>query len=151
MNQNNEPDVNPDSETTKASIRQPVVKAIVLAVGWISVALGFLGIFLPVLPTTPFLLLAAACFIRTSPRFYHWLISHPHMGKYVIYYLDGKGIPFKAKVYTLTLMWITLITTAFILVPKTTLQIILPITGTAVSIYILRLPNLEIRQPSDQD
>jgi len=131
-------------------IRQPIMKALVFALGWISVVLGVIGIFLPVLPTTPFLLLAAACFVRTSPRFYHWLISHPRLGKYVIYYLDGKGIPLKAKIYTLAIMWTTLLTTAFILVPRTTVQVILPMIGIGTSIYILQLPNLEISGNSDK-
>ena len=126
------------------------MKALVFALGWISVVLGVIGIFLPVLPTTPFLLLAAACFVRTSPRFYHWLISHPRLGKYVIYYLDGKGIPLKAKIYTLAIMWTTLLTTAFILVPRTTVQVILPMIGIGTSIYILQLPNLEISGNSDK-
>ena len=129
-------------ETNK--IRQPVIRLLVFSLGWISVVLGVAGIFLPVLPTTPFLLLAAACFLRTSPRFYHWLISHPRLGKYVIYYLDGKGIPLKAKVYTLILMWSTLLTTAFVLVPRVSVQIILPIVGLSVSLYLLRLPTLDI-------
>jgi len=100
----------------KKAIRQPLLRALVLGCGWLSVLLGVLGIFLPLLPTTPFLLLAAACFLRTSPRFYLWLIRHPKLGRYVIYYLDGKGIPLRAKIYTLLLMWSTMLLTAFVLV-----------------------------------
>ena len=66
---------------------------------WLGVALGVIGIFLPVLPTTPFLLLAAACFARSSPRFYHWLVDHPRIGPWIRDYLQGNGIPFKGKVY----------------------------------------------------
>ena len=134
---------------TRAVIRQPLLRSLVFACGWLSVALGVAGIFLPVLPTTPFLLLAAACFIRTSPRFYQWLIEHPHLGKYVIYYLDGKGMPKKAKIYTLLLMWSTMLLTAFVLTDHTMLKILLPLIGLGVSIYILRLPTLVIRNDKD--
>src|SRR5690554_5891560 len=72
-------------------VTNPVLRVLLLAVGFLSIALGVLGIFLPVLPTTPFLLLAAACFIRTSPKFYDWLVGHPKLGKYVVYYLDGRA------------------------------------------------------------
>lgn len=126
----------------KKAIRQPLLRALVLACGWLSVVLGVLGIFLPLLPTTPFLLLAAACFLRTSPRFYLWLIQHPKLGRYVIYYLDGKGIPGRAKIYTLLLMWSTLLLTAFVLVDRLPVKIILPAVGVLVSIYILRQPTL---------
>lgn len=127
------------------SITNPVIKALVLGVGWLCVVLGFLGVFLPVLPTTPFLLLAAACFVRTSPKFYQWLVEHPRMGKYLVYYLDGQGMPLRAKIYTLVLMWSMLLLTTFVLVNRPMLHYLLPAIGVGVSIYILRLPTLKVR------
>ena len=66
--------------------------------GCLAVVLGILGIFLPLLPTTPFLLLAAACFFRSSPRLYNWLISHKRMGPYIRNFREHRAIPLKAKV-----------------------------------------------------
>ena len=80
---------------------------ICLAVGVIAVVLGVIGIFLPMWPTTPFLLLAAACFVRSSERLYTWLIEHRRLGCYVRDYMSGKGIPLRAKQVSLTLMWVT--------------------------------------------
>ena len=64
--------------------RNPVIRYVLLAIGWLSVALGVIGIFLPVLPTTPFLLLAAACFMRSSKRFYLWLVNHRQLGPWIV-------------------------------------------------------------------
>jgi len=130
--------------------RHPAVRLLVLFVGWLSVALGFIGIFLPVLPTTPFLLLAAACFVRTSPKFYQWLIDHPRLGKYLVYYLDGQGMPMKAKIYTLILMWTMLLLTAFVIVKRPMLYYLLPAIGVGVSIYIMRLPTLAVIKPNSE-
>jgi uncharacterized membrane protein YbaN (DUF454 family) len=130
------------SPAQRALIRHPLLRSVVFACGWLCVVLGVAGIFLPVLPTTPFLLLAAACFVRTSPRFYPWLVEHPHLGKYVVYYIDGKGMPKKAKIYTLLLIWSTMLLTAFVFTDRLLLKILLPLIGVAVSIYILRLPTL---------
>lgn len=143
-------DTEPTDIAMRAVIRQPLLRSLVFACGWLSVVLGVAGIFLPVLPTTPFLLLAAACFIRTSPKFYRWLVEHPHLGKYLIYYLDGKGMPAKAKVYTLLLMWTTMLLTAFVLTDRTMLKILLPLIGLGVSIYILRLPTLVLRNNAQE-
>jgi len=126
------------------TVRNPLIRYLLIVVGWLSVALGFVGIFLPVLPTTPFLLLAAACFVRTSPGFYQWLVEHPRLGRYLVYYLDGQGMPLKAKFYTLALMWSMLLLTAFVILERPMLHYILPFVGVCVSIYILRLPTLKI-------
>lgn len=125
-------------------VANPLLRMLLFSLGWFSVVLGVLGIFLPVLPTTPFLLLAAACFVRTSPKFYNWLVAHPKLGKYVVYYLDGKGIPKKAKVYTLTVLWFTMLLTSFVLLDSQIVRVILPCIGLLVSIYILRQPTLEL-------
>jgi uncharacterized membrane protein YbaN (DUF454 family) len=116
---------------------------LLLCVGWLSVALGVIGIFLPVLPTTPFLLLAAWCFMRTSPRFYNWLISHPKLGKYLVYYLEGKGIPLKAKVYSIVLMAMGMGFTIY-WVPLIEIKILLPLVGVLVALYIVRQPTLAL-------
>lgn len=78
--------------------------------GCLAVVLGILGIFLPLLPTTPFLLLAAACFFRSSPRLYNWLISHKRMGPYIRNFREHRAIPLKAKVISVSMVWITMLT-----------------------------------------
>lgn len=123
--------------------RHRSVRYLLLAIGWLSVALGVLGIFLPVLPTTPFLLLAAACFMRSSQRFYLWLVEHPRLGPWVVPYLHGQGIPRKAKVYALGLMWTSIAVSCYI-VPLIWARLFMLTSAVLVSIYILRqktLPN----------
>lgn len=123
--------------------RHRSVRYALLAVGWLSVALGVIGIFLPVLPTTPFLLLAAACFVRSSRRFYLWLVMHPRLGPWIRDYLDGQGIPRKAKVYALSLMWASIAFSCY-LVPMFWARVFMLTSAVLVSIYILRqktLPN----------
>lgn len=134
----------------KKVIQNPLLRQLVFGFGCFSVFLGVIGIFLPVMPTTPFLLLAAACFMRTSPKFYRWLVEHPKLGKYVLYYLNGKGIPLKAKVYALVTMWFTISVSAFILLDSQIVRIILPSIGLLVSIYIMRQPTLELKSSSSK-
>jgi len=83
------------------------VRYICLVVGAVSLVLGVIGMFLPMWPTTPFLLLAAACFVRSSERLYMWLIEHERLGCYVRDYMSGRGIPCRAKVVALGTMWVT--------------------------------------------
>lgn len=78
-----------------------------LAVGTLSLAAGIVGVFVPIWPTTPFLLLAAACYIRSSERLYRWLLDHRHLGSYVRDFVSGAGVPLRAKIIALSLMWVT--------------------------------------------
>lgn len=118
--------------------RNPLVRYLLLAVGWLSVALGFIGIFVPVLPTTPFLLLAAACFVRSSRRFYDWLVMHPRLGPWFRDYLEGNGIPLKGKVYAIGTMWLSIAISCW-LVPLLWARIGMLTSATLVTLYILHL------------
>jgi hypothetical protein len=123
--------------------RNPLIRYALLALGWLCVALGVIGIFLPILPTTPFLLLAAACFVRSSKRFYLWLVLHPRLGPWVRDYLEGQGIPLKAKVYSIALMWLSIALSCY-LVPLFWARAFMLTSAVLVSIYILKqktLPN----------
>ncbi|MFI8740354.1 YbaN family protein [Stutzerimonas zhaodongensis] len=124
--------------------RNPVARYVLLVIGWLSVTLGIIGIFLPVLPTTPFLLLAAACFVRSSRRFYDWLVTHPRLGPWFCDYLEGKGIPLKGKVYAITTMWISIGVSCW-LVPMFWARIGMLTSATLVSLYILRMKTIPAR------
>ncbi|MNV78120.1 Inner membrane protein YbaN [compost metagenome] len=124
--------------------RHPALRMVLLVIGWLSVALGVIGIFVPVLPTTPFLLLAAACFVRSSRRFYLWLVEHPRLGPWIRDYLEGQGIPLKGKVYALVLMWTSIGLSCF-LVPLPWARGFMLTSAVLVSIYILRQKTLRNR------
>jgi len=124
--------------------RHRSVRYALLAVGWLSVVLGVIGIFVPVLPTTPFLLLAAACFVRSSRRFYLWLVNHPRLGPWIRDYLEGNGIPLKGKVYALGLMWASIGLSCY-LVPLPWARAFMLTSAVLVSLYILRQKTLPSR------
>jgi hypothetical protein len=87
---------------------QKLVKSLFLIIGISSLVLGFIGIFLPVLPTTPFILLAAYCFAKSSERFHRYIMKHKLFGRMVSDFYERKIIPVKTKIVALTLMWATL-------------------------------------------
>lgn len=104
--------------------------------------LGIVGVFLPLLPTTPFFLLAAACYARSSKRFYNWLLNNRWFGKYVKSYRERKGVPLSVKVPTIFLLWSTITLSAFFVVDNTLLRLILFLIATGVSIHVLSIPTL---------
>lgn len=119
-----------------------IVRWLWIIAGSISLALGIIGIFLPLLPTTPFLLLTAACYARGSERLHNWLLNNKLFGKYIRNYREGKGIPARSKVLALPLLWLTIGFSIFYVIPILIVQIILLAIATLVSIYIISLPTL---------
>lgn len=117
-----------------------MIRQALIVAGTIFVGLGILGIFIPVLPTTPFLLLAAACYARSSERFYHWLLSHRWFGNYIKTYREGKGIPLRAKAISISLVWLTILSSVLFIVHPLLARIILIVIAAGVTLYLLSLP-----------
>ena len=121
--------------------RSAALRALFVALGTLFLAIGIVGIFVPLLPTTPFLLLASACYLRGSERMHRWLLSHGRLGAYIRAYEEGRGIPLRAKVLALTMMWAS-IGYAVYRFAYPWLQAALLLVAAGVTVYLLRLPTL---------
>lgn len=113
-----------------------LLKAFLIVIGFIAVGLGILGMFLPILPTTPFLLLAAACFAKSSNRFYHWLLNNKWFGSYIKNYREGKVIPLKIKIMALVFLWSTILLSTIFFLDNIYVRIVLLLIALAVTIHI---------------
>jgi tRNA (uracil-5-)-methyltransferase TRM9 len=111
-------------------------KRLLIVAGTTSTAIGILGIFVPILPTTPFLLLAAACYMRSSERFYRWLLHNRIFGTYIRNYIEGKGMSLTAKLFTISLLWAGIGTTIGIVIQNLAIRIVLAIVATGVTVHI---------------
>ena len=124
-------------------ISDRLIRGVLVLAGTCFLALGILGVFLPLLPTTPFLLLAAACYARSSKRFYNWLLNNRWFGSYIKNYHEGRGISLKLKVITLALLWGTITYSAFFVVDALYWRIILLVIAVGVTIHILKTRTLK--------
>jgi len=104
---------------------------------------GIIGIFLPILPTTPFLLLAAACYARSSQRFYHWLMNNKLFGNYIRNYHEGKGVPLSFKIFTISLLWFTILTSIYFVINNFWIEILLILIAIGVTIHISTIKKYE--------
>ncbi len=119
------------------------MKVFYVIIGSIALALGVLGIFLPILPTTPFLLLAAALYFRGSPELYEWLIRQKHLGPYILNFRENKAIPLRAKIISVTLIWTTILYCVFFIAPFFLLKILLILLAIGISWHILSFRTLK--------
>ena len=117
-----------------------VTRSFLLVLGWLSVFFAVLGIFLPVLPTVPLLLLALACFARSSEKFYDWLINHNRLGPIVRPYLENEGLPPGVKLKAITLIWLSIGISILFFVPLFWVKMMLLLIALGVTGYILRMP-----------
>ena len=142
-----------EKNTFKAKCKEQgkkLVRTLWFIAGTICVVLGAIGIVLPILPTTPFLLAAAACYYKSSERMHRWLLNNKWFGEYIRNYTEGKGLTMKTKITALTVLWITIIfSTVFMLDRLLPAQLVLPMqiimiaVAIAVSAHILRLPTFK--------
>lgn len=126
------------NESEKFAIRKWLLNII----GIFFVGLAFAGIFIPLLPTTPFLLLAAGCFMKSSKRLYNWLVTHKWFGNYIRNYREHKAIPKRTKIATLILLWGTIGYTSFAVLTSWVIRFILMIVAIGVTVHILRIKTL---------
>lgn len=110
--------------------------------GILSLGLGILGVFLPLLPTTPFLLLAAGCFMRSSERLYRWLINHRWFGAYIRNYREYGAITRRAKIGTVVLLWGTIGYTALGILSSLPLRLLLLLVAVGVTAHVLHMKTL---------
>lgn len=118
------------------------VKILLIISGTLLVGLAVLGIFLPLLPTTPLLLLAAVCYARSSAKLYNWLLTNKYFGNYIKNYREGKGIPLKAKIISISLLILTIGYSAIFVIHIVWIKICLFLIAIGVSTHILSYPTL---------
>ncbi len=112
-------------------------KAILIFAGTLFVALGVLGIFLPLMPTTVFLLMAAYCYSRSSERFHSWLLNNRWLGGYIRNYRSGGGMSVRQKASTLSLLWASMGFSIWIISAKLWVSLLLAAIALGVTIHIL--------------
>jgi uncharacterized membrane protein YbaN (DUF454 family) len=117
-------------------MRTVVKRRLLVGAGTLSTGLGIIGIFVPILPTTPFLLLAAACYVRSSQRFYRWLTNNRIFGAYVRNYIEGRGMPVRIKIFTILLLWLTIGLTITFAVQNIAVRIVLVCVAIGVTTHI---------------
>jgi len=118
-----------------------MIRILLIFLGTLALGLGILGIFVPGLPTTPFLLLTAGLYIRSSERLHRWVVSNPVLGKYITDFEEKKGLSRKQKAWSLLLMWVMILSSVLFFINSTPLRILvlaLGLTGTGVMLLGLR-------------
>ena len=127
-------------ENMNEGLSARVKKGFYILLGTLSLVLGFLGLFLPVLPTTPLVILAAACYFRGSERLYNWILESKLFGETIQNYRAGRGLTRNTKIRALSLMWIVIMLSVLLFVQNNLIQFSMIAIAAGVSAYIIRLP-----------
>ncbi len=128
------------TESVDGSFSLRMKKGFYVVLGTIALALGFIGIFLPVIPTTPLVLLAAACYMRGSERLHGWLLESKWFGETIRTYQAGQGLRKATKVRAIGLMWIVITISAVFYVDSLPVRVVMFGTAILVTRYLLGLP-----------
>lgn len=112
--------------------------------GALFVVLGVAGLFLPVLPTTPFLLLAAACFARASSRVYNWLLNHRVLGPIILEWRHHRSMPYRAKRVALLLIVLSFSVSILFFVPYWQARLAMAVGGVILFVWVSRIPSRDV-------
>jgi uncharacterized protein len=123
-----------------AAMTHRLFRGILVVCGTLSVGLGVVGIFVPLMPTTVFLLLAAGCYARSSDRYYQRLIRNRWLGSYIRNSREGRGMTRRHKTVTLLMLWVGIGATAVLSVDAWWLRLLLLLTAAAVTAHVVKLP-----------
>jgi uncharacterized membrane protein YbaN (DUF454 family) len=116
-----------------------IVRIVLLGCGFLFALLALLGALLPLLPTTPFLLVSAACFYRSSAKFYHLIFYNPLFGHYLRDYKEGRGVPLRVKALALTFTWSSTIVSVIFFIPWLWLKILVIAISAAITVHVLMI------------
>ncbi len=130
-------------EQESVSFLTKIKKGAYFIVGTLALVLGVIGAFIPVLPTTPLILLAAWCYIRSSKKFYEWLINNERFGKTIEDYHEGRGITKNTKIRAIGMMWLMITISAYFFITSIPLIAFLYLIAVSVTFYLYRQPTLE--------
>lgn len=115
-----------------------------LVSGVLLVIIGVIGIFLPVLPTTIFLILASACFVKSSPRANEWLRNHKILGMYIKNYQDKSGLTIKTKILNIAFLWVMILSSAFLFTEDFYIRLLLLAIALGVTIHLLMIKTKKV-------
>lgn len=124
---------------TAKKVQSRIVKVLLIAGGSLSLMLAVLGIIVPFLPATPFLLLSAACFARSSDRLYQWLIGHRVFGRYIRTWRKHRAMPLHAKLVLLALLWVSIGATAVFATSHIAVRIVVIMIAVGVTVFVLKV------------
>lgn len=118
-------------------MRKNIIKWLLLGVGSLSVFIGFIGLIVPIMPTLPFLIIGAACYVKSSERFYKWLISHRYFGNDIKNFIEHRMISKKSKVFSIVFLGLAMGTSIGFIVPRLPLNFITWVTNPSIVLQIL--------------
>lgn len=132
-----------EEEPANHSLSQKMMRGAYIIVGTIALVIGAIGLFLPVIPTTPLILLAAACYYRGSDRLHTWILSSRWFGETIKNYQEGRGLTCDTKVWAISMMWLMILISAWFFVSSLFVRVAIICVAIGVTVYLVRLPTLE--------
>lgn len=138
--------------SSRVSVESKIMKNLLVVAGTLSLIIGVIALIVPVFPTSPFVILAALCYLKSSDDLYEWLINHKYLGKYVYNYVTYRAISSKGRFWSLAALWFSLCVSGYF-IANIYARLFLLVFGVMYSAHLIRLNTLEhiLASPNDFD